>query len=151
MLVRSDGRVDRLQPTAMVLGVMADAVVVVRQVEIKLADRLLLFTDGSSEAFNKRDGRSWPETGFEAIRSVNSPPLAEREFLLLTRCLEDRERSALRICHHSHAANIFNLHRRQVEFRTKALRLCGYHIAIGDQQINLPVRWRPGIAKCWRE
>jgi hypothetical protein len=27
---------------------------------------------------------------------VNSPPLAEREFLLLTRCLEDRERSALR-------------------------------------------------------
>jgi hypothetical protein len=42
---------------------------------------------------------------------VNSPPLAEREFLLLTRCLEDRERNALRICHHSHAANIFNLQR----------------------------------------
>jgi hypothetical protein len=81
---------------------------------------------------------------------VNSPPLAEREFLLLTLCLEDRERSALRICHHSHAANIFNLRRRHVEFRTKAFRLCGYHIAIGDQQINLPVRWRPGIAKRWR-
>jgi hypothetical protein len=82
---------------------------------------------------------------------VNSPPLAEREFLLLTRCLEDRERSALRICHHSHAANIFNLHKRHVEFRTKAFGLCGYHMAIGDQQINLPVRWRPGIAKRWRQ
>ena len=78
---------------------------------------------------------------------MNSPPLAEREFLLLTRCLEDRERRALRICHHSHAANIFNLHWRHVEFRTKAFRLCGYLIAIGEQQINLPVRWRPRIAK----
>src|SRR5260370_17755131 len=89
--------------------------------------------------------------GFAEIRSANSPPLAEREFLLLMRCLEDRERSALRICHHSHAANIFNLHRRHVEFRAKAFRLCGYHIAIGDQQINLPVRWRLWIAKRWRQ
>jgi len=39
----------------MVLGVMADTVVESRQVEIKPADRLLLFTDGFSEAFNKRD------------------------------------------------------------------------------------------------
>jgi hypothetical protein len=94
---------------------------------------------------------NWPETGFAEIRSVNSPPLAEREFLLLTRCLEDRGRSALRICHHSHAVNIFNLHWRHVEFRTKAFRLCGYLIAIGDQQINLPVRWRPRIAKRRRQ
>jgi serine phosphatase RsbU (regulator of sigma subunit) len=55
MLLRSDGQVDRLQPTAMALGVMADTVVESRQVEIKPADRLLLFTDGFSEAFNKRD------------------------------------------------------------------------------------------------
>jgi hypothetical protein len=76
---------------------------------------------------------------------VNSPPLAEREFLLLTLCLEDRERSALRICHHSHAANIFNLRRRHVEFRTKAFRLCGYHIAIGDQQIICQCGGAPGL------
>jgi hypothetical protein len=59
--------------------------------------------------------------------------------------LEDREYSTLRICHHSHAADIFNLHGRHVEFRTKAFGLCGYYVAIGDQQINLPVRWRSGL------
>jgi len=77
-----------------------------------------------------RQSANWELAGNAEIRSVNSPPLAEREFLLLTRCLEDRERRALRICHHSHAANIFNLHWRHVEFRTKAFRLCGYLIAI---------------------
>lgn len=55
ILLRSDGQVHRLEPTAMVLGVMADTVVESGQVEIKPADRLLLFTDGFSEAFNKRD------------------------------------------------------------------------------------------------
>jgi hypothetical protein len=55
ILLRSGGRVDRLQPTVMVLGVMADTVVESRQVEIKPTDRVLLFTDGFSEAFNKRD------------------------------------------------------------------------------------------------
>jgi sigma-B regulation protein RsbU (phosphoserine phosphatase) len=74
MLVRSDGRVDRLQPTAMVLGVMADAVVEVRQVEIKLADRLLLFTDGSSEAFNKRDEEYGEERLKESFLRVSTLP-----------------------------------------------------------------------------
>lgn len=55
ILLRSDGHVDRLQPTTMVLGVNADAAVEVRQVEIQPGDRLLLFTDGFSEAFNKKD------------------------------------------------------------------------------------------------
>jgi|SRR6267143_1118150 len=65
--------------------------------------------------------------------------------------LEDRERSALWICHHSHAADIFNLHGRHVEFCSKALGFCGYRVAIGDQQIDLPVWWRPRLAKRWRE
>jgi sigma-B regulation protein RsbU (phosphoserine phosphatase) len=74
MLVRSDGRVDRLQPTAMVLGVMADAVLEVRQVEIKLADRLLLFTDGFSAAFNKRDEEYGEERLKESFVRVSTLP-----------------------------------------------------------------------------
>jgi phosphoserine phosphatase RsbU/P len=74
ILVHSDGRVDRLQPTAMVLGVMADAVVVVRQVEIKLADRLLVFTDGFSEAFNKKDEEYGEERLKESFVRVRTLP-----------------------------------------------------------------------------
>jgi serine phosphatase RsbU (regulator of sigma subunit) len=55
ILLRSDGREDRLPPTTMVLGALADAPVEARQVEIGPADRLLIFTDGFSEAFNKKD------------------------------------------------------------------------------------------------
>jgi serine phosphatase RsbU (regulator of sigma subunit) len=74
IVVRSDGRVDRLQPTAMVLGVMADAVVEARQVEIKLADRLLLFTDGFSEAFNKSDEEYGEERLKESFVRVRTLP-----------------------------------------------------------------------------
>ena len=81
MLVRSDGRVDRLQPTAMVLGVMADAVVEARQVEIKLGDRLMLFTDGFSEAFNKRDeeyGEERLKDSFVRVRTLPPSIAVER-------------------------------------------------------------------------
>jgi serine phosphatase RsbU (regulator of sigma subunit) len=81
VLLRSDGRVDRLQPTAMVLGVMADAVVESRQVEIKPADRLLLFTDGFSEAFNKRDeeyGEERLTESFVRVRTLPSSIVVER-------------------------------------------------------------------------
>ncbi|MGA9484412.1 MAG: PP2C family protein-serine/threonine phosphatase, partial [Candidatus Acidiferrales bacterium] len=81
ILLRSDGCVDRLQPTAMVLGVMADAVVESRQVEIKPADRLLLFTDGFSEAFNKRDeeyGEERLTKSFVRVRTLPSSIVVER-------------------------------------------------------------------------
>jgi phosphoserine phosphatase RsbU/P len=55
ILLYSDGRRDRLESTAMILGVMADAVVESREVETKAGDRLMLFTDGFPEAFNKRN------------------------------------------------------------------------------------------------
>jgi serine phosphatase RsbU (regulator of sigma subunit) len=58
----------------MVLGVMADAVVEVRQVEIKLADRLLLFADGFSEAFNKRDEEYGEERLKESFVRVSALP-----------------------------------------------------------------------------
>jgi len=40
---------------------------------------------------------------------------------------------------------------RHVQFRAKAFGFCGYRVAIGDQQIDLPVWWRPRTAKRWRE
>jgi serine phosphatase RsbU (regulator of sigma subunit) len=81
ILVRSDGRVDRLQPTAMVLGVMAGAAVESRQVKIEPGDRLLLFTDGFSEAFNKRDeeyGEERLTESFARVRTLAPSLVVER-------------------------------------------------------------------------
>ena len=55
LLRRSDGSVDELEPTAMMLGVSADAPVEARQVQMQPTDRLLLFSDGLSEAMNAKD------------------------------------------------------------------------------------------------
>jgi len=74
ILLRSDGRVDRLQPTTMVLGVMADTVVESRLFEIKPADCLLLFTDGFSEAFNKRDEEYGEECLTKSLVCVRTLP-----------------------------------------------------------------------------
>jgi serine phosphatase RsbU (regulator of sigma subunit) len=74
ILLRPDGSVDRLQPAAMVLGVMADAAVEARQVEITQADRLLLFTDGFSEAFNKKDEEYGEERLTESFIRVRTQP-----------------------------------------------------------------------------
>lgn len=74
ILLHSDGQVDRLQPTTMVLGVMANTVVESGQVEIKPADRLLLFTDGFSEAFNKRDEEYGEERLTESFVRVSKLP-----------------------------------------------------------------------------
>jgi hypothetical protein len=54
-LLRADGRMERLEPTAMVLGVMADAPMAAQEAQIGPADRLVLFTDGLSEAFNAKE------------------------------------------------------------------------------------------------
>jgi serine phosphatase RsbU (regulator of sigma subunit) len=74
ILLRSDGRVDRLQPTAMVLGVIADAVVESRPVEIEPTDRLLLFTDGFSEAFNKKNEEYGEKRLTESFLRVRTLP-----------------------------------------------------------------------------
>jgi hypothetical protein len=55
LLRRAGGGVDELEPTAMMLGVSADAPVEARQIEMQPADRLLLFSDGLSEALNAQD------------------------------------------------------------------------------------------------
>jgi len=81
ILLRSDGRLERLQPTAMVLGVVGDARVEAQHVEIKPADRLLLFTDGFSEAFNKGDeayGEDRLTESFVRVGALPSPVVVER-------------------------------------------------------------------------
>lgn len=74
ILLRADGRVERLGPTAMVLGVTADALVEARQIELKPSDRLLLFTDGFSEAFNKKDEEYGEERLAESFARVRTQP-----------------------------------------------------------------------------
>lgn len=81
LLLHSDGSVDRLRSTAMVLGVKADAPVESLQVEIKPSDRLLLFTDGFSEAFNKRNedyGEKRLAESFASLRTLPLKVVAER-------------------------------------------------------------------------
>jgi sigma-B regulation protein RsbU (phosphoserine phosphatase) len=80
ILLRSDGRVDRLQPTARVLGLLADALVESRDVEIKPADRLLLFTDGLTEAVNKKNQEYGEERVKESLsrgRALSSSIVVE--------------------------------------------------------------------------
>jgi serine phosphatase RsbU (regulator of sigma subunit) len=81
ILLYSDGRLDRLESTAMILGVMADAMVECREVEIKAGDRLLLFTDGFPEAFNKRDeeyGEERLTESFVRVRTLQPSLVVER-------------------------------------------------------------------------
>jgi sigma-B regulation protein RsbU (phosphoserine phosphatase) len=77
-LVRADGEVERLQPTAMVLGVAADAVVEARQARVAPADRLLLFTDGLSEAFDRKDEEYGEDRVKDSLRRAQTltPPAA---------------------------------------------------------------------------
>ena len=81
ILLYFDGRLDRLESTALILGVMADAMVESREVEIKAGDRLLLFTDGFPEAFNKRDeeyGEERLTESFVRVRTLQPSFVVER-------------------------------------------------------------------------
>lgn len=81
-LLRADGREERLEPTAMVLGVMPEAAVEAQQALLMPADRLLLFTDGLSEAFNAKE-EEYGETRLRdsLARSLSLPPAAAIERL----------------------------------------------------------------------
>jgi phosphoserine phosphatase RsbU/P len=54
-LMRSGQDPERLGSTAIVLGVDADSLCEAKQTEVRPGERLLLFTDGVSEAFNPKD------------------------------------------------------------------------------------------------
>ena len=64
-LVRRDGRLERLMPTAMALGVQAGTPVASGRVRIDAGERLLMFTDGIPEAFDGQDN----EYGEERIET----------------------------------------------------------------------------------
>jgi serine phosphatase RsbU (regulator of sigma subunit) len=84
ILLRADGGVERLQPSAMVLGVKADTLVETRHIEIKPTDRLLLFTDGLPETFNKKDeeyGEKRLTESFARARTLPLPAAVERLIL----------------------------------------------------------------------
>jgi hypothetical protein len=72
ILLRSDGRVDRLQPTTRVLGLSVPALVESR--DVKPADRLLLFTDGLMEAVNKKNQEYGEERLTESLLHGRSLP-----------------------------------------------------------------------------
>ncbi len=77
LLSRADGTVERLPATTMLLGVEADAPVEARQTEIGPADRLLLFTDGMTEAFNRKQEEYGEERLRDSLlRARTLPPAA---------------------------------------------------------------------------
>jgi phosphoserine phosphatase RsbU/P len=54
-LLRGGRIVERLHTTSLVLGVLRDAAFDVREIRLEPDDRLVLFTDGVTEAFNQND------------------------------------------------------------------------------------------------
>ena len=54
-LLRGDGLGERLAPTAIALGILPDATFELFEAELEPGDRMLLYTDGITEAANSRD------------------------------------------------------------------------------------------------
>lgn len=81
MLVRANGRVDRLGLGGPVLGVIADATYEQGQVSMSAGDRLVLFTDGLTEARDGEDEEFGEERLVDAIvthRACSAPALQAR-------------------------------------------------------------------------
>lgn len=70
VLVRADGRIERLQTGGMVLGVMPDSAYDQRQTSIGPGDRLILYTDGMSEAENP-GGEEYGDARIAAVAAAN--------------------------------------------------------------------------------
>jgi sigma-B regulation protein RsbU (phosphoserine phosphatase) len=54
-ILREDGLGERLAPTAIALGILPDATFELFEAELEPGDRMLLYTDGVTEAANVRD------------------------------------------------------------------------------------------------
>ncbi len=70
-LMRSDGTIERLHSTSMVMGVMEDPGYVAEKVQLGTWDHLLLFTDGIPEASDLQ-GREYGEERFTAFLRANA-------------------------------------------------------------------------------
>ena len=88
ILIRADGRLDRLETTALVLGVDKNAPFETRAIELNAGERVLLFTDGISEAFNAKDEEYGEARLISFLRQQASLPAEELIQLLVTNVLE---------------------------------------------------------------
>ncbi|RPJ87288.1 MAG: serine/threonine-protein phosphatase [Acidobacteria bacterium] len=70
-LMRSDGTIDRLHSTSMVMGVMENPGYAAEKVRLRTWDHLLLFTDGIPEASNLQ-GEEYGEERFSAFLCANA-------------------------------------------------------------------------------
>jgi phosphoserine phosphatase RsbU/P len=81
LLVRGDGRTERLMPNGMALGILAESPYEAVPVTLERGERLLLYTDGITEASNARD-EEWGEDRLRATLSASAaldgPALLER-------------------------------------------------------------------------
>jgi sigma-B regulation protein RsbU (phosphoserine phosphatase) len=81
MLVRADGRIERLVSGGPVLGVFSDAVYDQERVHVAPGDRLILFTDGITEA-RRADDEEFGEERLAALscehRGCSAPALQAR-------------------------------------------------------------------------
>lgn len=88
ILIRADGRLDRLETTALVLGVDKNAPFETRAIELNPGERVLLFTDGISEAFNAKDEEYGEARLISFLRQQASLPAEELIQLLVKNVLE---------------------------------------------------------------
>jgi sigma-B regulation protein RsbU (phosphoserine phosphatase) len=84
ILYRRDGRVDRLDPTGLVLGVTSDWTYETGTYSLEPGDRLVLFTDGITEANSPAGEEFGDDRLIETIRTHATEPASQ-----LTRVLAD--------------------------------------------------------------
>ncbi len=75
VLLRASGEVERLQPTATVLGVFKDWEAEEACVEVRSGDTLLVFSDGITEAGNERDDDFGEGRMLSLLRAGGASPL----------------------------------------------------------------------------
>ena len=75
LVLRAGGEIDRLPPTAAVIGLFDEWTCTVAETRIEAGDTLVIFTDGVTEAMRGEDEEFGEERLFETIRShADAPP-----------------------------------------------------------------------------
>ncbi len=77
LIVRSDGNIDWLKPTAVPIGLFPDAVFPAKKLRLRSGDRLVLYSDGVSEAANAAKDRFGENRLAEFVRRSRHMPVQE--------------------------------------------------------------------------
>jgi serine phosphatase RsbU (regulator of sigma subunit) len=77
ILVRAGGRIETLEPTTLPLGVLPDADLSVREARLAPGDRLVVYSDGISEALNWQDEQFEEERVKEVVQRNADRSVAE--------------------------------------------------------------------------